>query len=224
MLRTPSQPLSALPLNLVPAAPAAPQDGDFSEERFRDKVNAALANDVGNLLNRTLNLLRKNCGGTLPIDTAGVPADHPLRALAAERVPAVAGGYERLRFDQALEAALAISGRGNQLLEETAPWSAFKKGSDEDKAAAGAVLAAVLEAVRIVAVLLAPATPALSARIYAQLGFTPEQHAALSWEHTAWGGLPAGHATPPPQPVMQRLEGDYVTEPAPAAAAAAAKA
>ena len=105
-----------------------------------------------------------------------------------------------------------------------APWTAFKKGTDEDKAAAAAALAAVLEAVRVVAVLLAPVTPALSARIYAQLGYTPEQHAALSWADTEWGALRAGHATPQPQPVMQRLEGDYVTEPAPAAAAAAAPA
>lgn len=175
---------------------------------------------MGNLLNRTLNLLRKNCGGALPVDTSAIPEDHPLRALAATKVPAVAAGYERLRFDHACEAALAISGRGNQYLEETAPWTAFKKGSEEQKAEAAVVLAAVLEAVRVVAVLLSPVTPALSARIYQQLGFSPEQHAVLTWADTEWGGLQQGHGTPQPQPVMQRLEGDYVTEPAPAAVAA----
>ncbi|PSC70792.1 methionine-tRNA mitochondrial [Micractinium conductrix] len=197
------------------------QDGDFSEERFRNIVNASLANDVGNLLNRTLNLLKKNCGGEIPLDTAGIPADHPLRALAAEKVPAVAAAYERLRFDHAVDAALAISGRGNQYLEETAPWTAFKKGDEQRKADAAAVLAAVLEAVRVVAVLLSPVTPALSTRIYTQLGFSEQQAAALSWADTEWGTLRAGHATPQPQPVMQRLEGDFVTEPVPAAATAA---
>lgn len=159
------------------------QDGDFSEERFRNIVNANLANDVGNLLNRTLNLLKKNCGGALPLAAADIPADHPLRcggpvgggradgaaagapfspiplaltsgrkrasllllvaaclhqrpwtrcsrrsrALAAEKVPAVQRGYDSLRFDRACEAALSISSRGNQFLEETAPWTAFKK-------------------------------------------------------------------------------------------------
>lgn len=58
------------------------QDGDFSEQRFRDIVNAFLANSVGNLLNRTLGLLRKNCSGALPAAAAAVPADHPLRAVA----------------------------------------------------------------------------------------------------------------------------------------------
>lgn len=210
---------SPLPAPL-PAPPAPAQDGDFSEERFRNIVNANLANDVGNLLNRTLNLLKKNCGGELPLDSGAVPADHPLRALATEKAPAVAAAFDRLRFDQACEAALSISGRGNQYLEEVAPWTAFKKGSEEDKAAAAAALVAVLEAVRVVAVLLSPVTPSLSARIYAQLGLPEEAFAALRWSDAEWGALRAGHAMPQPQPVMQRLEGDYVTEPAPAAAAA----
>ena len=190
----------------------------------------------------------------------------------------MAAAYERLRFDHAVDAALAISGRGNQYLEETAPWTAFKKGDEQvlcrgclpccmgllvqqrqgaegagqgadweamllstegvcaaaltlpaclrsfalqRKADAAAVLAAVLEAVRVVAVLLSPVTPALSTRIYTQLGFSEQQAAALSWADTEWGTLRAGHATPQPQPVMQRLEGDFVTEPVPAAATAA---
>jgi methionyl-tRNA synthetase len=133
----------------------------------------------------------------------------------------VAAAFRRLRFDQACEAALAISGRGNQYLEETAPWTAFKKGSEEEKAEAAAVLAAVLEAVRIVAVLLSPVTPALSSRIYRQLGLSAEQYAELTWADTEWGGLRQGHATPPPQPVMARLEGELVCEAAGAAPVAA---
>jgi methionyl-tRNA synthetase len=62
------------------------QDGDFSEERFRNIVNANLANDIGNLLNRTLNLLKKNCGGEIPADSATVPLDHPLRRVTEEQV------------------------------------------------------------------------------------------------------------------------------------------
>lgn len=63
------------------------QDGDFSEQRFRDIVNAYLANSVGNLLNRTLGLLRKNCAGALPASAADSAApDHPLRAVAEAQV------------------------------------------------------------------------------------------------------------------------------------------
>lgn len=201
------------------------QDGDFSEERFRNIVNANLANDIGNLLNRTLNLLKKNCGGKLPVDAASLPEDHPLRALAAQRVPVVESAYSRLKFHEACEAALSVSGRGNQYLEETAPWSAFKKGTDAEKVEAAAVLVSVLEAVRIVAVLLSPVTPSLSQRIYSQLGLGDEAFEGLRWEEsTKWGLLREGHETGAPVPVFTRLEGDYVTEAAPADAAAIAAA
>jgi len=192
------------------------QDGDFSEERFRNIVNANLANDIGNLLNRTLNLLKKNCDGKIPIDTFTLPEDHPLRVLAAERAPMVASSFNKMRFHDACEAALSVSGRGNQLLEETAPWTAFKKGDDAAKAEAAAVLASVLEAVRIVAVMLSPVTPALSRRIYQQLGLGNDAFAALQWETgTRWGELKAGHETAAPEPVFTRLEGDWVTDSAP---------
>lgn len=65
---------------------SAIQDGDFSEQRFRDIVNAALANDIGNLLNRTLNLVKKNCNGQMPTDAAEVPQTSPLRQLAHQQV------------------------------------------------------------------------------------------------------------------------------------------
>ena len=194
------------------------QDGDFSEERFRNIVNANLANDIGNLLNRTLNLLKKNCDGKIPIDTSTVAEGHPLRALAAERAPMVASAFNKMRFHDACETALSLSGRGNQFLEETAPWTAFKKGDDAAKAEAAAGLASVLEAVRIVAVMLSPVTPALSRRIYQQLGLGDAAFESLQWEGgTEWGGLHAGHETAAPEPVFTRLEGDWVTESAPAA-------
>ena len=87
------------------------QDGDYAEERFRDTVNAALANDIGNLCNRCLNLLKKNCDSTFPAAAAAVPADHPLRETAAAGAAAAAAAYEDLAFHDAIASALSISGR-----------------------------------------------------------------------------------------------------------------
>ena len=70
-------------MNLVPGPV---QDGDFSEKRFRDIVNAALANDIGNLLNRSLNLLKKNCGGAMPADSSQLPDSSPVRQTAQQQV------------------------------------------------------------------------------------------------------------------------------------------
>lgn len=74
-------------------------------------------------------------------------------------------------------------------------------------------LVSVLEAVRIVAVMLAPVTPSLSAAIYAQLGYEAADVQAMRWaKDVQWGGLPLGRALPKPSPVFVRLEGDFVTE------------
>ena len=62
------------------------QDGDFQEERFRNIVNAYLANTLGNLVNRCLGLLKKNCDSTFPADAASLGAEHPLRAATAAEV------------------------------------------------------------------------------------------------------------------------------------------
>ena len=81
------------------------------------------------------------------------------------------------------------------------------QGDDAQKAAAAEALLAVLEAVRIVAVLLAPITPRLSQRILEQLGVNNQM---VSWRDTAWGVLKPGSDLPKPSPVFQRLDGDYV--------------
>eukprot|EP00803_Ostreobium_quekettii_P004567 evm.model.scf_1977.4 EVM.evm.TU.scf_1977.4 scf_1977:17868-24238(+) len=193
------------------------QDGDFSEQRFRDIVNANLANDIGNLLNRTLNLLYKNCDGVIPVAAVDISTDNPLRAIAQKKPQEVALSYERFAFGAACEAIFAISGRGNQFLEETAPWAAFKTGTDGQRAFAGQVLVSVLEAVRIVAVMLLPITPSLAKGIYTQLGFDDAKFQELSWNDAQWGGLQSGHKISKPSPVFKRLEGDFVTEPPPAA-------
>ncbi|CAI6000608.1 unnamed protein product, partial [Closterium sp. NIES-65] len=127
-------------------------DGDFSKERFVNIVNANLANTIGNLVNRTLGLLKKNCSSTLSIDSAALPLDHPLRTTTAASMATAAACYAALDFSGACEAILAPAAAGNGFLEERAPWSKFKKGgADAEEAAAD--LAAVLKMAHCVLVL-----------------------------------------------------------------------
>ena len=88
------------------------------------------------------------------------------------------------------------------------------QGSDEEKAEAGLVLLAALEAARIAAVMLSPITPATSGRIAAQLGFSESDSVCSTWAGTAWGGLRQGQQVPAPKPVFARIECDFVTAPA----------
>lgn len=174
------------------------RDGDFNEGRFVQIVNADLANDLGNLLNRTLNMLKKYCGYVVP--QVAIATDHPLRSRAEALPDAVAAAYESLRISEAASAILGLVQAGNRYLDVAAPWTAYKQG---DQATVETALYAVLESVRLAAVLLAPITPSLSERVLSQLGYTTE---ALNWTQAQWGQLPAGALSQPPQPVFPRLE------------------
>ncbi|GAX73560.1 hypothetical protein CEUSTIGMA_g1011.t1 [Chlamydomonas eustigma] len=198
------------------------QDGDFSEQRFRDVVNAALANNIGNMLQRTLSLLHRDFGGRIVVGSdTGLSPDHPFRALAKEQVQTAHTAYSTMSFHEAVEAIVLLCSKGNQYLDETKPWTALKKGSDEEKAAASAVLCAVLELLRVAAVALQPVTPSLSRRVYSQLGYSDAEFEVIRWTDAVWGGLKEGHQTAQPAAIFGRMEGDFVTEPAPAAAASA---
>ncbi len=80
------------------------RDGDFSETRFIDIVNADLANDLGNLLNRTLGMAHKYCGGVVPdVKSQDIPADHPLKEIGLGLSDRVAKAYENLEFSKACQ-------------------------------------------------------------------------------------------------------------------------
>lgn len=97
-------------------------DGDFSEQRFRDIVNASLANNIGNMLNRTLTLLLKNCEGQLVIDSeAALDPDHPLRVLVTEQVQRAAASYDSLSLHNAVESVVLFCSKGNLYLDEVKP-------------------------------------------------------------------------------------------------------
>lgn len=184
-------------------------DGDFSESRFRDIVNASLANNIGNMLNRTLSLLLKNCEGKLVVDSdVSLSPDHPLRILVKEQVEKAAQSYATLSLHEAVESIVLFCSKGNLYLDEVKPWAGLKKGTDEEKKAAAICLVAVLELVRIAAVSLSPVTPTLSKKVYVQLGFTETEFDRLTWEADAkWGGLKAGHmVTTAPFPLFGRLD------------------
>jgi methionyl-tRNA synthetase len=77
-------------------SPACSQDGNFSEAAFRDSVNAALANNIGNMLNRTLGLLRKYHASTLPVGASQAAGpDHPLRLVLDKQLAEAAAAYSR---------------------------------------------------------------------------------------------------------------------------------
>ncbi|MDX2242862.1 MAG: methionine--tRNA ligase [Leptolyngbyaceae cyanobacterium bins.302] len=186
------------------------RDGDFSQNRFINILNADLANDLGNLLNRTLKMALKYCDGKVPAPIETLWQESAFVDLAKTLGDRVTQSYGSLAFSQACEAILTIARAGNKFIDEQAPWTLYKK---EQQATADHVIYTVLEAVRLAAYLLSPVIPAVSTAIYQQLGFsidfsnpTQVSHSTPFLLHSSWGALPIGQALAAPQPVFQRLE------------------
>ncbi|KAJ6820382.1 methionine--tRNA ligase, chloroplastic/mitochondrial isoform X1 [Iris pallida] len=180
-------------------------DGDYSEERFVNIVNAHLANTIGNLLNRTLGLLKKNCNSTIVVDSTVAAEGNSFKDTVAKLVEKAMHHYEDLALSTACESVLEIGNAGNLYIDEHAPWSRFKQGGDSAESAAKD-LVIILEAMRIIAAALSPVAPSLCLRIYTQLGFSKEQFEAVRWKDTAWGGLKSGQVMAEPKPVFAKIE------------------
>jgi methionyl-tRNA synthetase len=187
-------------------------DGDFQQQRFSDLVNNDLANTIGNLLNRTSSMARRWFDNAVPPAGPAAADDHPLALAAATARASALSGLDALDFRGACEATLQLAIAANGFLNEQAPWSRMKQEGSREQVAAD--LYAVLEAARIVSLLLAPLLPDLSERMLVQLG----QPAAASGSHAesgsdwlsrlTWGGLKPAEALPEPTPVMARLDLD----------------
>ena len=105
------------------------RDGDFNETRFIHILNADLANDLGNLLNRTLKMVQKYCGPVIPaVDREAVQQSSILATLGQDLSDRVSQSYHSLAFSQGCEAILGLVRTGNKYIDEQAPWSLYKQG------------------------------------------------------------------------------------------------
>jgi len=180
-------------------------DSEFSEESFRKRYNSDLANDLGNLLNRTLNMVWRYADGRVP---EPVERNTDLAALAADIEKGIAEEVYRFRLNGVLEQIWRMVSRLNKYLDEQAPWSLYRNG---ETGRAQGVLYDVLEGVRLCALWLAPTMPVATARIWQQLGIdTPPVQA--SWQaESMWGRLQAGSSVQQPQPLFPRITEEALT-------------
>ncbi|MGF1538615.1 MAG: methionine--tRNA ligase [Elainellaceae cyanobacterium] len=185
------------------------RDGDFSEERFINILNADLANDLGNLLNRTLKMAYKYCDRRVPnVAPNAISEDDALKSKGAAIAAEVGQTFERLAFSEGCEAVLSLVRASNKYLDDQAPWSLYKQGQQTQ---VEQVLYSVLETVRVAAYLLAPIIPNLSNQIYGQLGFDADFNQISVYKnvlegHGQWGVLPANQSLGEAVPIFQKLD------------------
>jgi methionyl-tRNA synthetase len=178
------------------------QDGVVSEESFKARYNAELANELGNLLSRSASMIGKYRQGAVTLPAGRVPGDSPLSEEARMVVSRSREQLEAMDLSGALETVWTFVRRLNRYVEEQAPWKLAKTG---EEAALDATLWDLAEGLRLLAVLLHPFVPATSAEMLARLGLGPGPD-AVAWTQAAWGLLPSDAVVAAGAPLFPRIE------------------
>lgn len=180
-------------------------DGDFSRAHMVARINADLANNIGNLAQRTLSMIQKQCEGKVPVPGAFTAADEQL--LEAARVtlsdPAskrrIEEHIEACKFDLVLKDIIAIASKANEYIDEQAPWKLKK----DDPARMATVLYVLAESLRCLGIMLQPFMPGSAEQLLNQLAVASDRR---SFQHlTATYALEAGVSLPTPVGIFPRL-------------------
>jgi methionyl-tRNA synthetase len=194
---------------------ATGKDADFSEERLVERYNADLANSLGNLLNRSLNMIEKYCGSRLKRDaefenaaTIG-PRDAQVNpsVVAKTAAESVIEAFENATIHTALYFVQVIVINANGYVDRAAPWKLAKDPTEGAKL--DVVLYSLAESLRIIAILISPVLPKAAHGIFDQLNWKMElsgKEERFLLADAEWGKLPDGHVVGKPVPLFPRFE------------------
>ncbi len=175
------------------------QDGNYSHEAIVNRINADLANDLGNLAQRSLSMIGKHCAAAVPEPGAFSEADRAMLDQAAALPEKVRGAMEDFALHQALAEIWAVVGEANRYFASQEPWALRKS----DPARMGTVLYVTAEVLRIVGILVQPFIPESAGKLLDLLGVSPDQRVIAAIGEG--GRLAPGTALPAPQPVFPRF-------------------
>jgi len=172
-------------------------DGDFSRRSLVNRLNTELANDLGNLAQRSLSLIARNCAGALPAHGSATPEDQALLAQARALPEKLRAAIDRQAFHEALEDVWKVIRASNAYIDHQAPWALRK--TDLDRMAM--VLRVLADVLRVVATVLQPFMPDAMEKMLDQLAVPADARQLAALEHP----LLAGILLPPPQGIFPRF-------------------
>ncbi len=180
------------------------QDGNFNRDALITRINSDLANDLGNLLHRTLNMIGKFQKGILYPATEGTELDQSFRAEAIETAKEYRRMMEEMQISDAVKIVWKFIGRSNKYIDETMPW---KLAKDENSAQElSNVLYNLAESLRIVGILISPFMPATAKKIHEQLKISAPFEEIKLEDAETFGKIEVNHEVGKPEQLFPRIE------------------
>jgi len=176
------------------------QDGDFSHRAMVGRINADLANGLGNLAQRTLTQIQKNCDAKVPMPGPATPADDELTSAAAALLGEVTRAMNEQAFHKALDAIWTVIGMSDRYIDAEAPWKLKKT----DPARMASVLYVLADAIRRIALIVQPFMPGSAVKLLDQLAVGADRRDFAAWN----ARLVPGTALPAPQGLFPRYVED----------------
>ena len=178
-------------------------DGDFSEASLRLRFDSDLANDLGNLLYRSLVMIEKYFNGKIPQPGQKLDFDKQLESLRSKTIEQAKKHLDNFAFNLALSDIWELIRRGNKYVDETTPWSFYKQGNLER---VGMILYETAELIRTAAALLFPVMPETAQKIWFELGVDEQIEEQKYTDIEPWGRLKPGLKTRRGNPLFPRLQ------------------
>ncbi len=180
-------------------------DGSFTIEAFELRFNGDLANDLGNLVSRSLTMLEKYFEGAVPQPGPAGDLEKSLAETAKAYAPKARQAMTTFDFPTALGAAWDHVKRTNKYIEETSPWKLAKEG-DTGKVKLATCLYSLMESLRVTAIAIAPFMPFTASSMWKQLGFSDDVHQHSLSETEEWGRISVGQKIAKGSPLFPRIE------------------
>jgi len=178
-------------------------DGNYTDASFELRFNGDLANDLGNLVHRSLSMLEKYHQAVVPKCGPEGPLEAELKAIGTSYSGKARQAMLTFDFPTTLGAAWDLVKRANKYVEESAPWKVAKAG---DQAQLDTIMYSLMESLRVTAISLAPFMPFTASALWAQLGFSDDVHTHPLTDTEKWGLIPAGQKTAKGLPLFPRIE------------------